>query len=195
MRNTFATIAFAVATTAFMASASADTFSLGDLSAVSPVSQTRSFNALYSGSFTDYYTFSVASLSTVSGTTTETDGYVNFGWTFKVKDIEVSSLSLSKLAGDGTYSVIAADASADAFNFAALVGGDYRLAVNGVVAPTVFTYSPTGTPNDAVASYTLTATASTTTAVAAPVPEAADLALTAVGLAGVAFWSRRRRKV
>lgn len=193
MRQNFATIALAAAAAAFVAPASADTFSLGNLSAVSPVSQTRSFNALYSGSFTDYYTFSVTSLSTVSGTTTETDGYVNFGWTFKVKDLDVSSLSLSKLTSGGTYAAVTSDASPDAFNFAALVGGDYRLAVNGYVAPTVFTYSPTGTANDAIASYTLTASASTST-VAAPVPEASDLAMTALGLAGVGFWARRRRQ-
>lgn len=192
MRQNFATIALAAAVAAFAVPASADTFSLGNLSAVSPVSQTRSFNALYMGSFTDYYTFSVTTLSNVSGTTSEQDGYINLGWTFKVKDLEVSSLTLSKKNAGGTYSAITADASPEAFSFAALAGGDYRLTVSGSVTP-MFTYSPSGTSNSAVSSYTLTASASTTT-VAAPVPEASDLVMTALGLAGVGFWARRRRQ-
>jgi hypothetical protein len=192
MRHAFATIAFAVASTVFVAPAMAVSVDLGNLSAVSPVSSTRSFDVLFDGAFTDYYTFSIDSLSNVSGTTAEQDGYlaVSLGWVFKVKDLDISTLSLSKLTSGGTYSTIVADSSPESFSFAALTGGDYRLTVNGSITP-MFSYSSTGSANDAAASYTLTASSST---IAAPVPEASDLALTAIGLAGVAFWSRRRRQ-
>ncbi len=194
MRNTFATIAFAAASTVFMAPAMAVNVDLGNLSAVSPVSSTRSFDTRYDdGAFTDYYTFSIDSLSNVSGTTGEQDGFlaVSLGWVFKVKDLDISTLSLSKLTPGGTYASIVSDSSPEAFSFSALTGGDYRLTVNGSITP-MFSYSPSGTANDAAASYTLTASSSS---IAAPVPEASDLAMTAFGLAGVAFWSRRRRKV
>lgn len=190
MRQNLAIIAFA-ATAAFVAPAQAASFNLGNLSAVSPVTTTRSFDVLYTGSFTDYYTFSIDTLSSVSGSTVEEDGYINVGWTLKIKDLEVTSMSLQQLNANGTYTALSADSSPESFSFAALNGGNYRLAVSGAVTPT-FIYSPDQTSNGLIASYTLT-TSSSSASVAAPVPEASDLAMTALGLAGVAFWARRRK--
>lgn len=190
MRQILATIAFAAATVSFVAPASAATYSLGNLSAVSPVSVTRTFDLLYTGAFTDYYTFTIDAPSTVSGSTSETDGYVNLGWIIKLKDLDVANMSLAKYDGSG-YVSLTGDASPETFSFTSLAGGDYRLAVSGSVVPT-FSLSGSSS-NGGVSSYTLTAAASATTPVAAPVPEASDLAMTALGLAGVAFWARRRK--
>lgn len=191
MRTTFTSIAFAAAAAAFAVPASAATFSLGNLSAVSPVSQTRSFSVLSgSTSFTDYYTFSITSQSTVSGTTTERDGYVSLLWSMKTIDVEVGSLALSKLNSNGTYSSLVADSTPEAFSFTSLQGGSYRLTLNGTLATG---YSSGSLLSYKTPSYTLTASA-TASPVAAPVPEASDLAMTAIGLGGVAFWARRRRQ-
>lgn len=129
-----------------------------------------SFNT---ASFTDYYTFSIANPGTVSGTTTDT----YFSWFFQ-RDVDLKSLTLYS----GTSStLLARDTSTNAFTFSGLKAGSYKLAVTGSVS---------GFSGQGSYSGTIKATSSP---VAAPVPEASDIAMTAIGLAGVGFMARRRK--
>lgn len=192
MRNAVISSIFAAVAMA-AAPAFATTYTLGNLTGAGTVSRTASFSALSVTAFTDYFTFSVGTTSSVGGTTTETDGYVKFlGVTLKVKDLEVNTLSLSKSNGTGGWTSIAGstDVTPESFFFSPLATGSYRLTVKGTVLPTLSVAGSGTASNGAKSSYTLTASAAP---VASAAPEASDLALTALGLAGVGFWSRRRK--
>jgi hypothetical protein len=182
LKVSLAAVAFAMVAPAF-----ATNFDLGNLTVASPVSQTQSFGALYFGGFTDYYTFTIDNPSTVSGTVAETDGYAQvLFWNLKLKDLDVTSLTLSKLGDSGFTKIV--DGTPDTFSFATLTGGTYKLQVDGNVQLALAS-GGSNPPNGAVSSYTITASAAS---VASAAPEAADLVLTALGLAGVGFWARRR---
>lgn len=131
-------------------------------------------NSFYSNTsaFTDYYTFSLGDFGDVSGATKDTSYVFWFS-----RDVSLSSLVLSSSSGV----IMAKDVTADSFTFSGLAQGDYKLTVQGKV-----------TGLGGVGSYEGTIKA-VTSAVASPAPEAADFAMTAIGLAGVAFMVRRRR--
>jgi hypothetical protein len=166
----------------------ADTFSLGNLSSSSPASRTHIFDLDEEGSFTDYYTFSINTTSTVSGTTTEDDGFIGLRWSFEILDIDISSIGLSRKSSSGNYASVGSDSTPERFSFASLVSGDYRLSVNGRITEREARNLPRGVE---APSYTLTASAAP---IASPTPEASDLAMTVLGLAAVGFWSRRQNK-
>jgi hypothetical protein len=161
----FAFVALALA--AAVSQASAKTEALGVLT-----SSGKTFgNTFYSNTsgFTDFYTFSIANAGTVSGSTTDTSFIL-----LLTRDVTLDSLTLTS---GGSSMVLAQDVTASSFTFANLGAGDYKLAVAGDV-----------TGIGGIGSYS-----GTIKAVAAPVPEASDIALTAIGLAGVAFMVRRRK--
>lgn len=162
----------AVALAAAVSQASAKTENLGVLTSTG----TTFGNTFYNNTsgFTDYYTFSIASPSTVSGSTTDTSFIL-----LLTRDVQLSSLVLTTAASS---TVLAQDVTASSFTFSGLTAGDYKLAVNGAV-----------TGFGGVGSYSGTIKAVASTPVAAPVPEASDIALTVVGLTGVAFMVRRRK--
>ncbi len=184
----------AIASAPMQASAAVD---LGNLSAISPsaVTYTRSFGLLDPLSFSDDYTFSLTDTSNVSGSSTEKDAYasisfmgLNFGIRM-VRDLELSSISLSKLVG-GVYQSVSADALGDnSYSFSNLMSGSYKLTVNGALG--LGNLSSGSSTDQGNASYTLSAAASP---IASATPEASDFAMAALGLAGVAFWSRRQKK-
>jgi len=188
-------VAAFAATSLVATSAFADVVDLGNLTQVSPVNYTKTFDLAYSGSFSDYYTFSIDTLSTVSGGVAEQDGFVRAftGLITMVKDITVSSIGLAKYdtATKAYVSLAPADTSPASFSFGALAGGDYQLSINGTVQWGNF-YTVGSTNNAGVASYTLSAGSSA--AIASAAPEASDLVMAALGLAGVGFWARRQKK-
>ncbi|MCH8179248.1 MAG: FxDxF family PEP-CTERM protein [Proteobacteria bacterium] len=162
------------------ASAFSATTDLGQLGAA----DTTFGNTFYrSTSFTDYYTFSIATPGTVSGTTSDGDLFSAF-LSFS-KDVVLNALVLTNTAVNALYGfdvAIPVDGSTNTFSFANLSAGSYTLLAAGTV-------TLGETPS---ASYT--GTIRTTASVASPAPEPADLALTAMGLAGVALMLRRGRK-
>ena len=166
--NRFAFVALALA--AAVSQASAKTEDLGVLN-----SSGKTFgNTFYSNTsdFTDYYTFSIADPGTVSGTTSDTSFILML-----TRDVTLKSLTLT--AGVSS-TVLAQDVTASSFTFTGLSAGSYKLAVNGDV-----------TGIGGIGSYS--GTIKSVASVAAPAPEASDIAMTAIGLAGVAFMIRRRK--
>jgi len=159
-----AAVAFAVAAMASQVQAKTE-----DLGALTP-SGTTFGNTFFSNaaSFTDYYTFSLAAPSQVSGTTVETSFILFF-----TKDVDLKSLTLTS---GGSSNVIAKDTSANSFTFSGLSAGSYTMAVNGSVSGMLASYG----------SYS-----GTIKAVSSAAPEPADLALTLVGLVGVGYMVRR----
>lgn len=115
--------------------------------------------------FTDYYTFTLGEDGLVAGGTFELD---IGNW----YNVDLSSVSLS-----GANVSTSQDLNPnDGFSFKDLLSGTYQLAVTGKV---------TG--------FTGGAYLGAIHAVAVPVPEPADYAITLVGLAGVAMLMRRRK--
>jgi MYXO-CTERM domain-containing protein len=191
-----AAFAFAALASASMsASAAVD---LGNLSDISPssVSYTRSFGMLDPLAFVDDYTFSLGVASNVSGATAEKDayasikiGFLNFG-VVMVRNLELGSISLAKQVSPNVYTAVSADSLVDdAYSFSNLLAGSYKLTVTGSLA--AGNLSSGSAANVGKASYTLSASAAP---IASPTPEASDFAMAALGLAGVAFWSRRQKK-
>jgi hypothetical protein len=170
--NTFTRLAAAVIAVAAMASqVQAATKDLGALTS----SGTTFGNTFFTNvsNFTDYYTFSIATPGTVSGTTVDTS-YV----LFFTKDVVLNSLTLTS---GGSSTVIAKDTTADSFTFQNLAAGSYTMAVNGSVSGLLAAYGSYSGTIKAVSS-----------PVSSAAPEPADLALTLVGLAGVGYMVRRR---
>lgn len=134
-------------------------------------------------SFTDYYTFSIASSGTVSGTSK--DAATTYMWLSK--DVTLSSLVLKSTDLSTTFGsdlTIATNGSTNTFSFAGLAAGSYKLVVNGSVSGS----------SSLTASYsgTIKTTASAVAPVASPAPEASDMAMTLLGLGGVGWLVRRR---
>ena len=156
----------------FALTAQAKTEDLGVLSS----SDTTFGNIFFcnDGDFTDYYTFSIANAGTVSGTTVDTS-YV----LFFTKDVALKSLTLT---ASGSPSVLSTDVTASSFSFSGLSAGSYTLAVNGAVSGT---WAIAGAYSGTIKAVSAP--------VASPAPEASDFAMTALGLAGVGLWVRRRR--
>lgn len=171
--NRIAFVALALA--AAVSQASAKTEDLGLLTSTG-----KTFGNTFTSnvsSFTDYYTFSIADPGTVSGTTVDTS-YV----LLLTKDVTLTSLVLTTATSS---TQLAKDTTANSFTFSGLSAGNYKLAVNGSVSGFL--------AGSGSYSGTIKAVSSATAPVAAPVPEAADIVLTAVGLAGVGFMVRRRK--
>lgn len=121
------------------------------------------------GSFTDYYTFSLGSGSTVQGATFEID----IG---KWLNVDLSTISVS---GGSLGSSLTDTSPTNGFSFTGLQAGDYTLTVAGVV---------TGT-NGGLYLGAIQAKQS----VASPAPEPETYALMVLGLAGVGFMVRRAK--
>src|SRR3989344_3639312 len=114
----------------------------------------------------------------------------NFGNTFSAfidfRDVDITSLILYKGTTVNPSTVMDYDLyvpAANTFTFSGLTAGTYSLAVNGNVS--------LGAGSGDLAKYSGQIS---TTAVASPAPEASDVAMTLMGLAGVGFMLRRRKQ-
>ena len=135
--------------------------------------------------FTDYYTFTIGNAGTVSGTTND-GSLLNALLSFD-RDVVLTSLILGSTSFGSYFGVdlsIPYDGTTNTFSFGGLNAGTYKLAVTGYVAGLPF--------SSGSASYA--GTIRTSASVASPAPEPADMALTAMGLAGVGLLLRRSRK-
>lgn len=120
------------------------------------------------GSFSDYYSFSLATHGGVGGTLVEWD----LG---SILGVDLTSV---RIGGGSLGSTWLTDStSQDSFSFANLGGGNYTLNVTGVVTG----WSPVNSYGGAIH------------AVAAPVPEPETYAMMALGL-GLLIWVTRRRQ-
>jgi hypothetical protein len=179
----------ALVLTMLSASALADTTntSLGTLG-TSATTFGRTFSSNMP-SFTDYYTFSIGSSGAVSGTTTDANLYFT-------RDVVLSSLVLTSLDSSITYgtdSAIPTNGTTNSFSFTSLTAGSYKLAVNGsATASWLYKSSYSGTLST-TPSAAVSQGSGSTAPVASPAPEASDLAMTVLGLAGVAWLVRRRK--
>lgn len=156
------------------------TTNLGTLSGT-PTNFGNTFNK--SLNFSDVYTFNIAG----SG---EVGGYTDDGNTFRAfvdfRDVDITSLILYSGTTISPSTVVNYNLYVPQYNtftFSGLTAGTYSLAVNGQVtlgAGLLDTASYKGQIS--------------TTAVAPPVPEASDVAMTLLGLAGVGFLLRRKQQ-
>lgn len=128
-------------------------------------------NYVSAGSFTDYYTFSLGSNSTIAGATFEID----IG---KWLNVDLSKVSVT----GGTLGSALTDTSPNnGFSFAGLGVGDYTLAVAGVAK------------GIAGGLYLGALQVQQTQSVASPAPEPETYALMVLGLAGVTYLVRQRK--
>jgi hypothetical protein len=191
MQSKLKTLCLAVAAACVSSSALAVNYSLGNLSLLGSASNTHSFATSFTGSFTDVYTFSINNPGTVSGFTKETDGSLAGILSISTLDLALSSAVLSQVNSNGSLTTLVSDNSPSSFTFSGLAGGNYSLLIAGSVTKksSLGLLSGSNSP-----SYTLTASVSSTAPIASPTPEASDLAMTVLGLAGVGFWARRQKK-
>lgn len=156
------------------------TTNLGELSAT-PTSFGNTFNkSVY---FSDVYTFSIAGNGAVNGFTDDTNTFRAF---IDFRDVSISSLILYSGATPSMASVVNADLFVPQYNtftFSGLTAGTYSLAVNG--------RATLGAGLNDLAKYSGQIS---TTAVASPAPEASDVVMTLMGLAGVGVMLRRRKQ-
>src|SRR3989344_5710024 len=111
---------------------------------------------------------------------------VNFSAFIDFRDVDITSLILYKGTTVNPSTVMDYDLyvpAANPFTFSGLTAGTYSLAVNGNVS--------LGAGSGDLAKYSGQIS---TTAVASPAPEASDVAMTLMGLAGVGFMLRRRKQ-
>ena len=172
-----------VASTVLAASAFAQvttTTNLGQLSST-PTNFGNTFNK--SLNFSDVYTFSIAGSGSVGVSPDDTStlrAFIDF------RDVDITSLILYKGTTVNPTTVLNYDLYVPQYNtftFTGLTSGTYSLAVNGSVS--------LGAGSWDTASYKGQIS---TTAVASPAPEASDVAMTLVGLAGVGLMLRRRKQ-
>ncbi len=166
-----ATSAFAQVTT---------TTNLGELSST-PTNFGNTFNK--SVDFSDIYTFSIADAGSVGGYTNDASTFRAF---IDFRDVDITSLVLYQGSVVSPTKVLDYDLyvpTQNTFTFSGLTAGTYSLAVNGQVT--------LGAGSWDTASYIGQIS---TTAVASPAPEASDVAMTLVGLAGVGLMLRRRKQ-
>lgn len=131
------------------------------------------------GTFTDYYTFTLGSTSGgVGGSVLTTD------LSLFTRDLDVTQLTLS--GGTLASTLVDSDAS-NGFSFNGLGAGNYTMALTVNVGNKATFFSSYGAYQG-----TIHAQASTAP-VASPAPEPADFAMALMGLAGVGFMVRRRR--
>jgi MYXO-CTERM domain-containing protein len=152
-----------------------------DLGTVTSAGTTFGNTFYVNNSFTDYYTFNINGSSDVSGQITDSDATGFNAGLFSVwftQDVVLQSVSLTQTLA-GVTTTLYTDLTPNSFTFTGLAGGSYSLAVSGYVQ---------GSPSFLGGSYS-----GRVSAVASPAPEPADMALTLMGLAGVAFWVRRRK--
>ncbi len=149
-----------------------------NLGVVTEAGKSFSSTVASSGSFTDYYTFSLGSTSGGA-----TGGLMDSAASFFYSGVDVTSLALRVLGGS---TILSTDTTPENFTFSGLTTGvTYQLAVTGVGLPDSSAVKLNGTYQGNIKAVAAP--------VASPAPEASDLALTALGLAGVAFWARRRQ--
>lgn len=172
-----------VASTVLVAAAQAQvttTTNLGQLSST-PTDFGNTFNR--SLDFSDVYTFSIAGSGSVGGYTDDSSTFRAF---IDFRDVDITSLILYKGTTASPTTVLDYDLYVPVYNtftFSGLTAGTYSLAVNGHVT--------LGAGSWDTASYFGQIS---TTAVASPAPEASDVAMTLVGLAGVGMLLRRRKQ-
>ena len=172
-----------VASIVLVASASAQvttTTNLGELSST-PTNFGNTFNR--SMDFSDVYTFTIANNGSVGGYTDDSSTFRAF---IDFRDVDITSLILYKGTTASPTTVLDYDLYVPVYNtftFSGLTAGTYSLAVNGFVT--------LGAGSWDTASYFGQIS---TTAVASPAPEASDIAMTLVGLAGVGVLLRRRKQ-
>jgi hypothetical protein len=138
----------------------------------------RGFDSGYVGGFTDYYTFTVDhSAAIVDGEVAGIFwGVIRWGF-----DVDSFSYSISEWNGENFVTIPSGRGGV----VSPLLIGEYRLTVQGNVLPSDGTPPGLGSkPGYWIETQNVH--------VALPAPEPADLALTALGLAGVGFWARRR---
>jgi len=156
------------------------TTNLGELSST-PTNFGNTFNK--SLDFSDVYTFTIAGAGSVGGYTDDSSTFRAF---IDFRDVDITSLILYKGTNANPTTVLDYDLYVPVYNtftFSGLTAGTYSLAVNG--------YVTLGAGSWDTASYSGQIS---TTAVASPAPEASDVAMTLVGLAGVGVMLRRRKQ-
>jgi hypothetical protein len=135
--------------------------------------------------FTDTYTFQVASTSNVVGAVTDyaAEAFQLFSTTVYFRDVNISKL---ELFGNGVSVFIASNVpDTYTFQFSNLSANvTYKLALTGSVSSSIFGAADTATYDGFIAS---------TPSVASGAPEASDALMAAMGLVGVGFWARARK--
>jgi hypothetical protein len=158
---------------AFPAAACTQTFSLGSMGPPDIAVFGNSYTSAQS--FKDCYAFSLNSTADAVGLVLQ--------WDFSNR-LDIDLLGVSLLSGTGTV-LSTFSGNSPLFNFNNLLSGAYQLAITGQV-----TSDSLKRANGTVGYTGLLSTSSTS--VAAPVPEAETLAMLALGL-GVVGWSVRRK--
>ena len=133
--------------------------------------------------FSDVYTFTIAAAGDVGGFTDDRSTFRAF---IDFRDVDITSLILYAGTTISPTTVLNYDLYVPQYNtftFSGLTAGTYSMAVNGSVTRGAGFWDS--------ASYNGQIS---TTAIAPPVPEASDVAMTLVGLAGVGLMLRRRKQ-
>ncbi len=195
MQKTLIPVAAAMLMTLGAGAARATDYDLGDLSTLGTSNTSvrwPSFPTAWRSTFQDVYTFSLDTFSDLKGF-----AFSVFGWDAApgggtiYHQVDTSKVSLYQKSGSGQFTQVGEVylGAGETYSFASLVAGDYRLSVSGVASNSTITGQSYASSK--VAGYDFRVQA---TAVAPPVPEASDLAMTVLGLAGVAAWRRVRQR-
>lgn len=179
MKTLIKTSFVVAALAAACSSAFAKTENLGTLT-----SDGTSFgNAFYSAtpSFTDIFNFTIGGAGSVYGFTQDYEANIF------LRDVNLSSLELVSQSTGQSYFLKTNVPDTYVFNIGGLSAGDYALKVSGSVSSGIFDYL---NPNPA----TYQGMIATTASVASPAPEPAAMAVTMLGLVGVAALARARKQ-